>query len=237
MAKRRRKIEAGARAPAFVPLKFVDRPLSEMKKRATAFAALMSKRRSVRDFADKPVPRHLVETAIRTAASAPSVVNLQPWTFVAIAEPRLKQRIREAAEEVSRPFVEALSPERRRLGARAGSDWRRPFITGAPWLIIVFLKPHPLYKAEIDRHGMIMSVGLSVGILVAALQNCGLAAVVHYASPVNFLAELCGRPDDEEPILAISVGYPASDAMVPNLSRKSLRQITSFRVARTGKKR
>lgn len=193
-------------------------------ERARAFAASMARRRSIRDFADRPVPDEVVAAAIRAAASAPSGANLQPWRFVVIRDPERKRALRAAAEETEREFYDRrASPEW--LGALAplGTDWRKPFLETAPVVIVVFEvhqgpdTPRPYYVKE--------SVGIAVGLLLATLHEAGLATLTHTPSPMRFLNTVCERPPHERPYLVIPVGHPSPDARVPDLVRKPLQEV------------
>jgi nitroreductase len=184
----------------------------------------MSLRRTIRDFADRPVPYQVIEDAVRAAATAPSGANLQPWRFVVVTDPAAKQRIREAAEAEEREFYERrASAEWLRALAPIGTDWRKPFLEKAPALIVVFEihkgpdTPRPYYVKE--------SVGIAVGFLLAALHQAGLATLTHTPSPMRFLNPILGRPPEERPYVVIPVGYPAAGATVPDITRKPLDQV------------
>jgi nitroreductase len=197
---------------------------ADMVRAASAFADLMSMRRSVREFSPDPVPEQVIETAIRAAASAPSGANVQPWRFVVVTSPERKRRLREAAEAEEREFYDRRAPEEW-LSALApiGTDWHKPFLEIAPAVIVVFEvhqgpnSPRPYYVKE--------SVGIAVGLLIAALHHAGLATLTHTPSPMRFLNEVCGRPAEERPYLVMPVGYPASGAVVPDLTRKPLGEV------------
>lgn len=184
----------------------------------------LARRRTIRDFADRPVPIELVETAIAAAATAPSGANLQPWRFVVVTDPERKRRIRAAAETEEREFYRHRATDEW-LAALAplGTDWRKPFLQTAPVLIVVFEvhkgpnTPRPYYCKE--------SVGIAVGFLLAALHRAGLATLTHTPSPMRFLTEVCDRPPEERPFVLIPVGYPAEDARVPDLARKPLTEV------------
>jgi iodotyrosine deiodinase len=192
-----------------------------MVRVAGAFANRMAARRSVREFAPDPVPDGVIESAIRAAASAPSGANVQPWRFVVVASPERKRRLRLAAEAEEREFYARRAPEEW-LNAIAplGTDWRKPFLEVAPAVVVVFEvhqgpnSPRPYYVKE--------SVGIAVGLLIAALHCAGLATLTHTPSPMRFLNEVCERPAEERPYLVMPVGYPADGTRVPSLSRKSL---------------
>lgn len=195
-----------------------------MVRAAEAFADRMSQRRSVRDFSPESVPESVIESAIRAAATAPSGANLQPWRFVVITEPERKKRLRVAAEAEEREFYSRrASEEWLKALAPIGTDWHKPFLETAPMVIVVFEvhqgpeTPKPYYVKE--------SVGIAVGLLLAALHQVGLATLTHTPSPMRFLNEVCDRPTWERPYLIIPVGYPAEDARVPDLVRKPLSDV------------
>lgn len=219
--------------PDRVPLPgFVRRPPGEMARRAAAFLAEVRRRRSVRAFSREPVPRAVLEDCIRAAGTAPNGANRQPWRFVAVADPGVKRRIREAAEEEERAFYEGRAPDEW-LDALAplGTDAHKPFLEEAPWLVAIFAERWE----EADDGGerrknyyVSESVGIATGILVTALHHAGLATLTHTPSPMGFLNEILGRPENERPFLLVVVGYPAGDATVPDIGRKSLDEIAVF---------
>ncbi|WP_345510841.1 nitroreductase family protein [Phytohabitans houttuyneae] len=184
----------------------------------------MARRRSVRDFSPEPIPHGVLEAAIRAAASAPSGANIQPWRFVVVTSPDRKRRLRAAAEAEEREFYARRAPaEWLDALAPIGTDWRKPFLETAPAVIVVFEvhqgphSPKPYYVKE--------SVGIAVGLLIAALHHAGLATLTHTPSPMRFLNEVCERPPEERPNVVIPVGYPAADARVPALTRKPLGEV------------
>lgn len=191
---------------------------AEMRRRALAFYEAMRRRRTVRDFSDKPVPREVIETALRTAGTAPSGANLQPWHFAVIGDPDLKKRIREAAEEEERAFyAERASAEWLRALAPLGTDWRKPFLETAPCLIAIFGQRHSEGPdgARTKNYYVPESVGIATGFLIAALHHAGLATLTHTPSPMNFLNDLCRRPASEKPYILLVAGHPADDCRVP----------------------
>ena len=203
--------------------------VSDMRERMDAFHALMSARRTIRDFSDKAVPQDLIETAIRTAGTAPNGANLQPWHFVAISDPDTKRRIREAAEEEERAFY----------GGRASEDWldalaplgtddQKPFLETAPWLIAVFAKKRGDHG---KNYYVNESVGLATGMLITALHSVGLGTLTHTPAPMTFLREICERPATEKPFVLLVVGYPADGCTVPShaLEKKPLDEIATFK--------
>ncbi len=214
-----------------IPLDFEELPLETMKERAREFFETAKRRRTVRDFSDRPVPREIIENAILAAGSAPSGANMQPWHFAVVSSPDVKRRIREAAEEEERAFYEERAPDEW-LDALAplGTDANKPFLERAPWLIAVFQK-----RFGTDEEGRKQkhyyateSVGLATGMLISALHRAGLATLTHTPSPMGFLTKELGRPQSERPFLLLVVGYPETDARVPDIQRKSLDEITSF---------
>lgn len=219
----------------FVPLAdYREYPEAEMRARAEAFAAEMARRRTVRDFSDRPVPRALIELALRTAGTAPSGAHQQPWRFVAISDPALKRRIRVAAEEEERAFYAHRAPaEWLAALAPLGTDADKPFLEIAPWLIAVFYERFGVDAAgnKVKRYYPHESIGIASGLLIAALHHAGLATLTHTPSPMGFLNELLDRPKNEMPYLLLVVGYPAPDCRVPDLTRLPLDDFASFREA------
>jgi iodotyrosine deiodinase len=207
---------------------------AQMRERAARFHREMARRRTVRDYARRPVPREVIEAAIATAGTAPSGANLQPWHFVAIgdADRTLRARIRDGAEEEERDFYEHRAPQEW-LDALAplGTDWRKPFLEDAPWLIAVFVRPHGLAPdGRIVKHYYaVESVGIATGLLIASLHQAGLVTLTHTPSPMGFLNELLGRPSYERPFLLLVVGHPAPGAQVPDIARKPLEDIASWK--------
>jgi len=201
-----------------------------MRARAEAFFQHMDTRRSVRDFSDAPVPRHLIETAIRTASTAPSGAHRQPWTFVAISDPGIKRRIRIAAEEEEhRSYEGGRMPEAwKEALAPLGTDWRKPYLETVPWIVVLFAQKHG-FEADGSRrmHYYVKeSVGLAGGLFIAALHDMGLATLTHTPSPMTFLSRILDRPSNEQPFILFPVGFPADDCTVPDLRRKSLDEVS-----------
>ena len=212
-------------------LRFERLTEEEALERSREFHRSMEKRRSVRQFSPEPVPRELIENAIRTAGTAPSGANQQPWSFVVVSDPHVKIRIRAAAEReeellytqrASAEYLEAIEP--------IGTDWSKPHITDAPYLIAVFEQGWGFDSAgEKKKHYYVReSVGIAVGFLLAALHQAGLATLTHAPSPMGFLKEILERPENERPFLLVPVGYPAPDAEVPDLEKKALEDIAEF---------
>ena len=204
---------------------------ADMAARLADFLTHLSKRRTIRDFSDTPVPRELIETAIKVAATAPNGANQQPWHFVAISDRETKRAIREAAEEEERAFyggrasdewLDALQP--------LGTDDQKPFLETAPWLIAVFAERS---GPNGEKHYYVNeSVGLATGMLITALHSVGLGTLTHTPAPMTFLREICGRPEREKPFVLLVVGYPADDCTVPKhaLDKKPFEAISTFKV-------
>jgi nitroreductase len=203
-----------------------------MLARARGFADEMQRRRTVRDFSDRHVPRTVIEECLRAAGSAPSGANQQPWHFVAISDPGVKQRIRTAAEAEEREFYEHRAPpEWLEALAALGTDANKPFLETAPWLIAVFIRRFERLPDGTKRKHYYTdeSVGLATGLLLAAVHHAGLVSLTHTPSPMKFLNEILGRPKDlERPFLLLVVGYPADGAQVPDIHRKPLSEIATF---------
>ena len=216
------------------PLAFERPSDEEARRRSLEFLELMSRRRSVRKFSSEPVPFELIENAIRTAGTAPSGANQQPWTFVVVSDPAVKEAIREAAEHeeellyrerASQEYLDAIEP--------IGTDWNKPHITDAPYLIVVFEQAWSRGPdGEKHKHYYVReSVGIATGFLLASLHAAGLATLTHSPSPMGFLKEILDRPENERPFILIPVGYPAPGADVPELEKKSLAEIAEFLLA------
>lgn len=217
---------------AHVPLAALpDFSEAERLARTTAFADCLQRRRTVREFNERAVPRSVIEQALRAACSAPSGANQQPWRFVAVADVALKRRIREAAEAEEREFYAHRAPEDwLRALAPLGTDADKPFLETAPWLIAVFYERFGQREdgEREKRYYPHESTGIACGLLIAALHQAGLATLTHTPSPMGFLNALLGRPRNEMPYLLLVVGHPASDCRVPDLTRLPLQQTCSF---------
>lgn len=203
----------------------------ESRGRLNAFATRLRKRRTVRDFSPAPVAREIVETAILAAGSAPSGANQQPWTFVAISDPAVKTRIRAAAEAEEKAFYEGRAGEDwLEALAPLGTDWEKPFLEIAPWLIAVFMQrwSEGPDGRRVKHYYALESVGIAIGFLIAALHEAGLATLTHTPSPMGFLNEICGRPDNEKAIVLLVVGKPADGCRVPDITKKPLDEIARF---------
>jgi nitroreductase len=216
----------------FIPLaEYREFPVEEMQRRAASFYAEMQRRRTVRHFAERPVPRAIIEDCLRAAGTAPSGAHRQPWHFVVISDPAIKQEIRVAAELEEHEFYLNRAPQEW-LDALAplGTDANKPFLETASYLIAVFVQRYGVTPAGaiLKNYYALESVGIATGMLITALHHAGLATLTHTPSPMDFLSALLGRPSNERPFLLLVAGYPAADATVPNLQRKPLEEIASF---------
>lgn len=217
----------------FEPLDHERLSETEQLRRSKEFARRLLKRRSVRHFSREPVPMKLIENAIRVAGSAPSGANQQPWSFVVISDPQLKREIRIAAEaEEKESYERRMSQEWLDALAPLGTDWRKPHIEDAPYVIVVFRQaygirtdPETGEESRVLHYYSEESVGIAVGFLLAALHVSGLAALTHTPSPMKFLSEILDRPANERAFVLIPVGYPAADAEVPAIKKKPLAAI------------
>jgi iodotyrosine deiodinase len=206
-------------------------PVEEMRRRAGEFYAEMQRRRTIRHFSDRPVPRKIIEDCLRTAGTAPSGANLQPWHWVVVSEPETKRRIREAAETEEREFYDRRAPkEWLEMLESLGTDEHKPFLEAAPYVIAVFVQNYTRQSdGRIIKHPYALeSVAIATGFLIAALHHAGLATLTHTPSPMGFLNQILGRPNNERPMLLVVVGYPAEGVKVPDIHRKSLDEITTF---------
>ncbi len=206
-------------------------PVEEMRARLEAFYADVGRRRTVREFSDRPVPRDIIEMALKAANTAPSGANLQPWYFVVVSGAETKRRIRIAAEAEEREFYEhRASPEWLAALEPLGTDEDKPFLETAPYLIAVFLQKFGRLAdgRKVKHYYPVESTGIATGILITALHHAGLATLTHTPSPMKFLNEILGRPKSERPFLLLVAGYPAAGARVPDIERKSLDEYASF---------
>ena len=215
-----------------VPLdRYREYPVEEMRERIAEFYADVDRRRTVREFSDRPVPRDVIETALQAANTAPSGANLQPWHFAVVSGAETKKKIREAAEIEEQEFYERRAPDEWLAALEPlGTDEHKPFLETAPYLIAVFLQKYGELPdgRKVKHYYPAESTGLATGILITALHRAGLATLTHTPSPMKFLNEILGRPKSERPFLLLVVGYPASDARVPDIKRKELADFTSW---------
>lgn len=218
--------------PRTVPLAdYRPLPAEEMKRRAAAFYAEMRRRRSVRDFSDRPVPREVIEDCLRAAGTAPSGANMQPCHFVVVGDPHLKRRIRQAAEHVEREFYQRRAT-RQWLDALAplGTDADKPFLERAPYLIVVLVRPYEVRPDGSKRkhYYPTASAGIATGMLITALHRAGLVSLPYTPSRMGFLTEILPCPQGARPMLILVTGHPAEGAMVPDIPKKSLDELATF---------
>ena len=217
----------------FIPLNdFIEHSPEEMIKRSESFYNQVKQRRTVRDFSDKPVSKVVIENCICTAGTAPSGANLQPWHFVVVSDPKIKKRIRFAAEKEEKEFYTNRAPKGW-LDALAplGTNEQKLFLEKAPHLIAIFAKSYDILPdgRKVKQYYSQESTGIACGILITAIHNAGLVSLTHTPSPMNFLNEILGRPNNERPFLLLVVGYPAKDAKVPDIQKKKLSEIITFK--------
>ena len=217
--------------PNFIPYAPVIFSEQEQLDRASSFFEFFDKRRSIREFSDRPVSREVIELLLRTANSAPSGANRQPWQFVVVTDPQLKREIRLAAEAEERESYERRMPQEWLNDlAVLGTDWHKPFLEIAPVLIVVFSVSYTKEDERIHKNYYVKeSVGIASGFLLAAIHNAGLVSLTHTPSPMDFLQKILDRPDNEKPFLLIPVGYPKEDAQVPDLHRKEFDEYVMWR--------
>ncbi len=210
---------------------YIEYPVPEMRQRAQAFYEEVKRRRTVRDFSDRAVPRDIIETCIQAAGTAPNGANQQPWHFVAVSDPAIKREIRIAAEKEEYEFYHGRAPDDW-LDAleHLGTDEHKPFLETAPYLIAIFGESHGVDDtgAKVKHYYVSESVGIATGVLVTALHHAGLATLTHTPSPMRFLNQILGRPERERPFVLLVVGYPADDVQVPNIDKKPLADIVTF---------
>jgi len=222
-----------ASSNGFIPLDFHVRAESALQERSAEFLTEMRKRRTVRDFSTRAVPQSVIHNAINVAASAPSGANMQPWHFSAVSNPDIKKQIRIAAEKEERELYEhRASQEWLDALAPLGTDANKPFLETAPWLITVFAQKHTVTSngEKLKHYYTPESVGIATGFLIAALHQAGLATLTHTPSPMGFLRDILGRPVHEKPFLLLVAGYPADDAEVPDIDKKSDADIVSWMI-------
>ncbi|HRQ41980.1 MAG TPA: nitroreductase family protein [Chloroflexota bacterium] len=206
-------------------------PVAEMRQRATEFYTTMRRRRTVRDYSNRAVPREVIEQCLLTAGTAPNGANLQPWHFVVVSDPAIKKQIREAAEAEERDFYARRAPQEWLAALEPlGTDWQKPFLETAPYLIAIFAQSYTVSAdgIHVKNYYVQESVGIATGLLIAACHLAGLATLTHTPSPMGFLNEILGRPKNERPYLILVVGYPAENVQVPAITKKPLEQIATF---------
>tara|TARA_B100000029_G_scaffold188640_1_gene186217 strand:+ start:18781 stop:19437 length:657 start_codon:yes stop_codon:yes gene_type:complete len=210
---------------------YQEYPPDEMECRARMFRQDLERRRSVRDFSDRSVSKKLIENLLLTAGTAPSGANMQPWHFVAVSDPQIKAKIRIGAEREEKEFYNGKAPkEWVDALAPLGTNEKKPFLEVAPWLITIFVQRYGVLDdgRKIKNYYALESVGIATGLLITAVQNAGLVSLTHTPSPMNFLNRLLNRPINERPFLILVVGYPAEDAQIPVISKKSIKDIATY---------
>ncbi len=218
-------------APVFEPLQFTRFPPDQMLRRAQRYQEALSLRRTTRQFSTEPVPRALIEHAIRTAGTAPSGAHRQPWRFVAVDNPALKAQMRVAAEaEEHQNYHGRMPPEWLEALAPLGTDEHKSHLTDAPWVVVVFKQ---LFEQlpdgrRLKNYYVDESVGIACGFFIAAIHHLGLCTLTHTPSPMGFLSALLERPENEKPYLLMPVGFPAADAQVPAIRRKGIEEIVQW---------
>src|SRR5215208_5041407 len=210
---------------------YTEYPVEDMKRRAAEFREHMQRRRTVRDFSGRPVPRAVIEECLLAAGTAPNGANLQPWQFVVVSDPKVKHEIRVAAEQEEEEFYHRRAPQEWLDALSAiGTDERKPFLETAPYLIVIFGKNHSHLPdgRRVKNYYVNESVGIATGFLITAIHTAGPASLTHTPSPMGFLNNILDIPPSEKPFLILVVGYPAEDAQVPNIEKKSLDAIATF---------
>ena len=225
-------MESSVNSYNFIPLpEYQEFSHDEMQRRSHDFYEEIRKRRTVREYSDRQVPREVIENAIRAAGTAPNGANLQPWHFAVVSDAKIKSEIRVGAEKEEQEFYRGKAPQEW-LDALAplGTDEHKPFLEIAPYLIVVFAKPHDVLPdgRRVKNYYTAESVGIATGMLLTALHHSGLATLTHTPSPMKFLNGILGRPSNERPYLIVVTGYPAEGTQVPDIKKKPLDEITSF---------
>jgi nitroreductase len=222
----------------FIPYHLEAMPEEEMVRRGRDLLDQLNRRRSVRQFSSRPVPRACIELAIATASTAPSGAHRQPWHFVAVSDARTKRLIREGAEAEERLSYEGgrMPPAWLEALAPLGTDWHKPFLEIVPWIVVVFEQAYQISPSgeRSKTYYAKESVGIACGLFIVALHNMGLATLTHTPSPMGFLSKILGRPENERPFILFPIGYPAEDTLVPDLKRKSLTQVATWDPAPAG---
>ena len=217
---------------AFIPLiQYKEYPIDEMKTRARDFYHEMRRRRSVRTFSDRVVPREIIEDCLLAASTAPNGANLQPWSFVVVSDPEIKKQIHVAAELVEREFYSNESTKNWVEDLEhLGTDDKKPFLLCAPYLIVIFAQRHGVEPSgETRKHYYVLeSVGIATGMLVTAIHHAGLVSLTYTPGKMGFLNEILSRPKNEKPYMILVVGYPEKNVLVPNITKKSLDEIATF---------
>lgn len=210
---------------------YEEYPLHEMQNRANDFYKQMKKRRTVRDFSDKPISREIIENCILTAGTAPNGANLQPWHFVVVQDQKIKHKIRIAAEEEEKEFYSGKAPKAWiKALEHLGTDDQKPFLEIAPYLIVIMAESYSKNTdgSKVKNYYVSESVGIATGMLIAAIHNAGLVSLTHTPSPMKFLNTILNRPSNERPFLILVVGYPTENVRVPIITKKEIDEIATF---------
>lgn len=216
----------------FIPYSgYKSYPIEEMQKRSKEFFTAIQRRRTIRDFSNKAVPKDIIENCLRAAGTAPSGANRQPWHFSVVSDLETKKKIREAAEEEEKKFYSGRAPDEWLEALEPlGTDENKPFLEIAPYLIVIFSEAYGLDEKgeKIKNYYVSESVGIATGMLITALHNAGLATLTHTPSPMNFLREILGRGENERAFLILVTGFPSENAIVPNIKKKNLKEYATF---------
>lgn len=210
---------------------YYEYPPGEMKKRSAEFYAEMKRRRTVRQFSDRPVPREIIEDCLRTAATAPSGANMQPWSFIVVTDPAVKRQIRKEAEKTERDFYHKSETRKWVEDLKSlGTNENKPFLEVAPYLIVIFAQRYGLLPdgSKKSYYYVNESVGIATGMLITAVHHAGLVCLTYTPSKMGFLNQILSRPSNEKPVLILVVGYPAKDTILPKIAKKSLKDIAKF---------
>lgn len=216
----------------FRPLdEYIEFPPEEMLERSKAFYEMIKRRRTVREFSEREIPREIIENCLKAAGTAPSGANMQPWRFVVVSDPKIKRQIREKAEEVEKDFYNRRAPEYWLKALEPlGTDENKAYMEKAPYLIVIFSVRHGYHEdgSKQNHYYLAESVGIATGMLLTALHNAGLATLTHTPSPMAFLRDVLDRPKEETPFMVVVAGYPDENAKVPDISKKGLDDIALF---------
>lgn len=216
----------------FRPLdEYIEYPPEEMLQRSEQFYQLIKRRRTVREFYNRPVSREIIENCLKSAGTAPSGANMQPWRFVVVSDPEIKKQIREKAEEVEKDFYTRRAPEYWLKALEPlGTDEHKEYMEKAPYLIVIFTVRHGYHDdgSRQNHYYLSESVGIATGMLLTALHNAGLATLTHTPSPMAFLRDILQRPKEETPFMVVVAGYPDENAQVPEITKKPLDEIATF---------
>jgi len=216
---------------SFLPYNHKSYPIEEMQRRSQEFLKSIQRRRTIRDFSDEPVSKEIIVDCLKSAATAPSGANRQPWHFSVVSDKEIKKQIRKAAEEEEKKFYSGRAPDEWLEALEPlGTDENKPFLEVAPYLIVIFSEAYGLDDKgnKIKNYYVSESVGIATGMLITALHNAGLVTLTHTPSPMNFLRKILGRGENERAFLILVTGFPSENATVPNIKKKDLEEYTSF---------